>query len=189
MFNEPLANPTHRTGWIEVITGPMFSGKTEELIRRLRRAQFADQRIEIYHPLSDTRTGDGSIKSHDNLAMLSLAVSDADAILTNTSFPDVLGIDECQFFDRHLVKVANELADRGVRVIAAGLDMDYSRKPFGPMPELMTSCEVVTKMHAVCMRCGNPASFSFRKSGQKKQILVGAAEHYEPLCRKCFLNE
>lgn len=186
MFNEPLANPANRTGWIEVITGPMFSGKTEELIRRLRRAGLAHQRVETYHPEKDIRAPVNEILSHNKVHLESQAVDSAVKILEYTGYPDVIGIDECQFFGMDLIGTVNTLAGKGVRVIASGLDMDYRQQPFGPMPALMACCEILTKMHAICMGCGNPASFSYRKSGAGGQILIGDMREYEALCRKCF---
>ena len=186
MFYEPFTNPANRSGWIEVITGSMFSGKTEELIRRLNRAGYANQCVEIYHTKIDTRSGNNQILSHSSKSLTSVAVSSSTDILALTKFPDVTGIDEGQFFDEHLPEVCNTLAGKGVRVIVAGLDMDFRGKPFGPMPRLMSIAENVTKVHAVCMRCGNPALYSFRKTKISEQILVGASELYEPLCRKCY---
>jgi thymidine kinase len=186
MFNEVFANPHHRTGWIEVITGSMFSGKTEELIRRLKRARYASQTIEVYSSLIDTRSGKDSIKSHDDTSFGSMEVVKAREIIEKTAYPQVVGIDEGQFFDHALPEVCKLLADRGVRVIVAGLDMDYKGLPFGAMPAMMAIAESITKVHAICLHCGNPAQFSHRKSSIKSQVMIGARELYEPLCRKCF---
>jgi thymidine kinase len=186
MFNEVFTNPHHRTGWIEVISGCMFSGKTEELIRRLTRARYANQTFEVFNSKIDTRAGANRIKSHDASSITSLAADNAVDILKKTSYPEVIGIDEGQFFDKELSKVCVTLAGKGIRVIVAGLDMDYKGKPFGPMPDLMALAESVTKLHAICLQCGNPALFSHRKKNVKSQVAIGASELYEPLCRKCF---
>ena len=173
-------------GWIEVICGSMFSGKTEELIRRLRRAQFANLRVEIFKPCVDTRYSDEEVVSHDAHAIRSTPVESAQNILLLTSDVDVVGIDEAQFFDDSIVDVCRQLANNGVRVIVAGLDMDYTGKPFGPMPALMATAEYVTKVHAICMRCGDPANHSHRLSGGDNLVQLGEKESYEPLCRHCF---
>jgi thymidine kinase len=186
MFNEVFINPHHRTGWIEVIAGCMFSGKTEELIRRLNRARYANQKFEVFNSKIDTRSGKNRIQSHDETSITSLAVANAIDILKKTTYPEVIGIDEGQFFDKELPMVCKTLADKGIRIIVAGLDMDYQGKPFGPMPALMAIAESVTKLHAICLQCGNPALFSHRKKNVKNQVLVGASELYEPLCRKCY---
>jgi len=162
-------------GWIEVICGSMFSGKTEELIRRLRRAQFANLRVEIFKPCVDTRYSDEEVVSHDAHAIRSTPVESAQNILLLTSDVDVVGIDEAQFFDEGIVDVCRALADSGVRVIAAGLDMDYTGKPFGPMPALMATAEYVTKVHAICVRCGNLAHHSHRLTGRRKAGDAGRA--------------
>ena len=173
-------------GWIEVICGSMFSGKTEELIRRLRRAQFANLRVEIFKPCVDTRYSDEEVVSHDAHAIRSTPVESAQNILLLTSDVDVVGIDEAQFFDEGIVDVCRALADSGVRVIVAGLDMDYTGKPFGPMPALMATAEYVTKVHAICVRCGNLAHHSHRLTADEKQVMLGAQDSYEPICRHCF---
>lgn len=186
MFNEVFINPHHRTGWIEVISGCMFSGKTEELIRRLNRARYANQKFEVYNSKIDTRSGKNRIQSHDDTSITSMAATSAIDILKKTVYPEVIGIDEGQFFDKELPEVCKTLAGKGIRIIVAGLDMDYMGKPFGPMPALMAIAESVTKLHAICLQCGNPALFSHRKKNVKSQVLVGASELYEPLCRKCY---
>jgi thymidine kinase len=180
---------TKKSGWIEVITGSMFSGKTEELIRRLKRAQFANQRVEIFKPQIDVRYSDEEVVSHDANAIRSTPVSSSSNILLLTGDVDVIGIDEAQFFDEYLVAVCTQLAGRGVRVIAAGLDMDYTGKPFGVMPQLMAVAEYVTKVHAICMRCGDLAHNSHRLSNNDKLVVLGEKDTYEPLCRHCFNKE
>ncbi len=171
-----------------MIAGSMFSGKTEELIRRLKRAKLANQKVEIFKPKTDTRYSDREVVSHDARAILSTPVETASSILLLTSDVEVVGIDEAQFFDEALVDVCNKLADSGVRVIAAGLDMDYLGKPFGPMPGLLAIAEEVTKVHAICMRCGSLASYSYRIADSDKQVLLGEKDNYEPLCRECFVK-
>ena len=175
-----------RKGWIEVICGSMFSGKTEELIRRLKRAQFAHQRVEIFKPRIDVRYSEEEVVSHDANAIRSTPVESPQNILLMTADVDVVGIDEAQFFDASIVEVCRQLADSGVRVIVAGLDMDYTGKPFGPMPELMATAEYVTKVHAICVRCGNLAHNSLRLTADEKQVMLGAQDSYEPICRHCF---
>jgi thymidine kinase len=182
MFLENAKNP----GWIEIICGSMFSGKTEELIRRLRRAKFANQRVEIFKPMLDVRYSETEVVSHDDNAIRSTPVESSGSILLLTGEVDVVGIDEAQFFDYHLVDVCKVLADRGVRVIVAGLDMDYLGKPFGPMPQLMAMAEYVTKVHAICMRCGNLAHHSHRLTDNNRLVVLGEKDTYEPLCRHCF---
>lgn len=176
----------NRKGWIEVICGSMFSGKTEELIRRLRRAEFANQRVEIFKPVIDTRYSDEEVVSHDAHAIRSTPVESPQNILLLASEVDVVAIDEAQFFDASIVDVCRRLADDGIRVIVAGLDMDFSGRPFGPMPALMATAEYVTKVHAVCVRCGNLAHHSHRLTADDKQVVLGAQEAYEPVCRHCF---
>ena len=173
-------------GWIEVICGSMFSGKTEELIRRLKRAEFARLRVEIFKPRIDVRYSEEEVVSHDAHAIRSTPVESAQNILLLTSDVDVVGIDEAQFFDQGLVEVCRQLADSGVRVIVAGLDMDFTGKPFGPMPALMATAEYVTKVHAICVRCGNLAHHSHRLTSDEKQVMLGAQDSYEPICRHCF---
>lgn len=175
-------------GRIEVICGSMFSGKTEELIRRLRRAKFARQSVEIFKPAVDVRYSAVNVVSHDDNSIPSTPVDSAQNILLLASGVQVVGIDEAQFFDDGLVDVCNQLANSGVRVIVAGLDMDYLGKPFGPMPKLMAIADDVLKVHAVCVRCGALAQFSHRLAKTDKLVLLGETDSYEPLCRKCFLK-
>ena len=183
---ENSVNDSPKKGWIEVITGSMFSGKTEELIRRLRRAMIARQRVEIFKPQIDDRFSKNEVVSHDENAIHSTPVDVASNILMLAHGMDVVGIDEAQFFDDGLVEVCNTLADKGVRVIVAGLDMDYRGQPFGPLPQLMATAEYITKVHAICVRCGNLAQYSYRKSANRKLVLLGEQKEYEPLCRKCY---
>jgi thymidine kinase len=175
-----------KKGWIEVIRGSMFSGKTEELIRRMKRAKFANQRVEIFKPRIDIRYSEEEVVSHDSNAIRSTPVDSAQTILLMASDVDVVGIDEAQFFDEGIVEVCRKLADNGVRVILAGLDMDYLGKPFGPMPALMATAEYVTKVHAICVRCGNLAHHSHRLIVDDKQVVLGAQDSYQPICRHCF---
>ena len=186
MFLENSINKTGRSGWIEVITGSMFSGKTEELIRRLKRANFANLKVEIFKPVIDTRYSESKVVSHDSNAIISTQVESALNISLMVSNVDVVGIDEAQFFDNGLVEVCNRLADSGIRVIVAGLDMDFKGNPFGPIPALISIAEYVTKVHAICMRCGNLAHYSYRKSDTDKIILLGEKDIYEALCRNCY---
>lgn len=174
------------SGSIEVICGSMFSGKTEELIRRLKRAQIAKLNVEIFKPRVDNRYHESNIVSHDSNSIMSTPVESASAILLLGANTQVVGIDEAQFFDNELPDVCNSLAAKGVRVIIAGLDMDFAGKPFGPMPAVMAIAEHVTKVHAVCMCCGNPALYSYRKVSNEETVLVGEKESYEPRCRFCF---
>jgi len=169
-----------------VITGSMFSGKTEELIRRLRRAQFAGLKVEIFKPSLDNRYSETRVVSHDDKSIISTPVDNASAILLFAGDVNVVGIDEAQFFDNSIIDVCNTLADNGIRVVVAGLDMDFMGKPFGPMPALLAVAEFVTKVHAICMRCGNLAQYSFRKSGESQVVLLGEKNLYEPLCRDCY---
>ncbi|MCO5247647.1 MAG: thymidine kinase [Chitinophagales bacterium] len=185
MFVEPRRYNI-RTGWIEVICGSMFSGKTEELLRRLKRAQFANQRVEIFKPQIDTRYDETMIVSHDENQIQSNPISSSESLLLYSNEADVIGIDEAQFFDDRLPDVCNILAKSGVRVIVAGLDMDFRGQPFGPMPALMANAEFVTKVHAICVRCGNPAGYSYRLDESDKTILLGEKKEYEPRCRACF---
>ena len=186
MFLENPVNHKEQFGWIEVICGSMFSGKTEELIRRLKRAQFAKQKIEIFKPAIDVRYDDDLVTSHDSNQIPSTPVPAAANIPILADGCDVVGIDEAQFFDDEIVQVCNALANRGVRVIVAGLDMDFAGNPFGPMPALMATAEYVTKVHAVCTRTGNPAHYSFRKSDLKDLVVLGEKENYEPLSRAAY---
>jgi thymidine kinase len=175
-----------RRGWIEVICGSMFSGKTEELIRRLKRAKIANLKIEIYKPAADTRYDVTKIVSHDANAIASTQVANSAEILALAEHAQVVGIDEAQFFDEGIIAVCETLVMQGKRVIVAGLDMDYLGNPFGPMPALLSIAEYVTKVHAICVSCGNLAQFSYRFSDESGQVLVGAVERYKPLCRSCF---
>jgi len=185
-FLENSIRLADKRGSIEVITGSMFSGKTEELIRRLRRAQFAGLKVEIFKPSLDTRYSETRVVSHDDKSIISTPVDNASAILLFVGDVDVVGIDEAQFFDASIVEVCNKLADDGIRIVVAGLDMDFMGKPFGPMPALLAIAEYVTKVHAICMRCGNLAHYSFRKSEEEQVVLLGEKNIYEPLCRKCY---
>jgi thymidine kinase len=175
-----------KRGSIELITGSMFSGKTEELIRRLRRAQFAGLKVEIFKPSLDTRYSETRVVSHDEKSINSTPVDNASSILLLAGDVDVVGIDEAQFFDESIVDVCNKLADSGIRILVAGLDMDFMGKPFGPMPALLAIAEYVTKVHAICMRCGNLAQYSHRKSQDAQVVLLGEKDIYEPLCRSCY---
>jgi thymidine kinase len=185
MFIEPRRHNIN-TGWIEVICGSMFSGKTEELLRRLRRAKIANQKVEIFKPMVDTRYHDTLIVSHDENHIQSTPIGIAENILLYSNEVEVVGIDEAQFFDENLPDVCAKLAANGTRVIIAGLDMDFKGQPFGPMPRLMAMAEYVTKVHAICVRCGSPAGFSYRLSAEESTVLLGEKEHYEPRCRHCF---
>ena len=186
MFLENTVDKSGGRGWIEVITGSMFSGKTEELIRRLRRARIAKQKVEIFKPRIEVRYSEEEVVSHDENAILSTPVDSAANILLLASDVEVVGIDEAQFFDDGLVDVCNQLANSGIRVIVAGLDMDYRGLPFGPMPKLLSVAEYVTKVHAICVRCGNLASYTHRLSDEDKLIVLGETDIYEPLCRGCY---
>jgi thymidine kinase len=186
MFLENSINRKEKRGWIEVVCGSMFSGKTEELIRRLKRAKIAKQKVEIFKPRVDTRYSEVEVVSHDENAILSTPVETAAAMLLLTSGVEVVGIDEAQFFDMGLIEVCNKLAAQGIRVIVAGLDMDYLGRPFGPIPGLMATAEYVTKVHAICVRCGNLANHSHRTGLGDKLVVLGETDMYEPLCRYCF---
>jgi len=186
MFLENTVNHKEQFGWIEVICGSMFSGKTEELIRRLKRAQFAKQKVEIFKPAVDVRYDEEMVVSHDSNEIRSTPVPSAANIPLLADTCDVVGIDEAQFFDDEIVKVCNDLANRGVRVIVAGLDMDFKGNPFGPMPALMATAEYVTKVHAVCTRTGNLAQYSYRKAQNDDLVMLGETEEYEPLSRGAF---
>ncbi|MGN1220560.1 MAG: thymidine kinase [Candidatus Cryptobacteroides sp.] len=175
-----------KAGSVEVICGSMFSGKTEELIRRLKRAQFAKQRVEIYKPCIDVRYSDEEVVSHDSHSIPSTPIDSPASMLLLSSDVEVVGIDEAQFFDDTIVEVVQTLADRGVRVIIAGLDTDFMGKPFGPMPALMAVAEDIQKVHAICVRCGSPANHSHRLSSSDKLVVLGEKDIYEPLCRHCF---
>ncbi len=185
-FQENIIKGNKPKGWIEVVCGSMFSGKTEELIRRLKRAKFAKQRVEIFKPQIDTRYSEEEVVSHDANSIHSTPVSSSGNIFLLSSDVDVIGIDEAQFFDMGLPEVCQKLADQGVRVIVAGLDMDYRGVPFGPMPHLLAAAEYVTKVHAICMTCGDLAQYTHRKSESEKLVLLGEMDIYEPLCRTCY---
>ena len=188
MFLENTVNQNEQFGWIEVICGSMFSGKTEELIRRLKRAQFAKQRIEIFKPEVDSRYINELVTSHDQNQIRSTPVPAAANIPILASDCDVVGIDEAQFFDSEIVQICNDLANRGIRVIVAGLDMDFKGNPFGPMPALMATAEYVTKVHAVCTKTGNLAQYSHRTSKEDNLVVLGEKEVYEPLSRAAFFK-
>jgi len=185
-FSEDRMDETRRRGRIEVICGSMFSGKTEELIRRMKRAQFARQKVEIFKPAIDTRYSEEDVVSHEGNSIASTPLDNAASILLLSSDIEVVGIDEAQFFDKGLVDVCNELANRGIRVIIAGLDMDFRGLPFGPMPDLCAIADEVTKVHAICVRCGNLAYLSHRLVAGEKRVLLGEKMEYEPLCRVCY---
>ena len=185
-FFESNVHSNERRGSIEVICGSMFSGKTEELIRRLKRAKIAKQRVEIFKPAVDTRYSDTEVVSHDANSIASTPVSSSQNILLMTGDVDVIGIDEAQFFDEGIIDVCNSLANQGFRVIVAGLDMDFKGIPFGPMPALMAIADDVQKVHAICVRCGAPAYVSHRLVAGEKQVLLGEKNEYEPICRHCF---
>ena len=193
MFLENTVNHEEQFGWIEVICGSMFSGKTEELIRRLKRAQFARQKVEIFKPIVDTRYHEEKVISHDENEIRSTPVPAAANIRLLADDCQVVGIDEAQFFDDEIITVCNDLAKSGIRVVVAGLDMDFKGNPFGPMPALMATAEYVTKVHAICPRTGNLANYSFRKSQNERLVLLGETEEYEPLSRaasyKAMLKE
>ena len=186
MFLENTVNHKEQFGWIEVICGSMFSGKTEELIRRLRRAQFAKQKVEIFKPMVDTRYHQDMVVSHHANDIRSTSVPAAANIRILGDTCDVVGIDEAQFFDDEIVTVCNDLANKGVRVVVAGLDMDFKGNPFGPMPALMATAEYVTKVHAICTRTGNLANYSFRKSNNDTIVMLGETDEYEPLSRAAY---
>lgn len=186
MFLEQFPGQGRQNGWIEVVCGSMFSGKTEELIRRLKRAQFANQKLILFKPRVDDRYHEENVVSHQGSSLEARVIEHSSEILQLWNHEMVVAVDEAQFFDDELVNVANELANKGVRVILAGLDMDYKGFPFGPMPQLMSVAEYVTKVHAICLSCGNLAQFSHRTVSETGQVLVGAVEKYQPLCRSCY---
>ncbi|MDA3953493.1 MAG: thymidine kinase [Bacteroidales bacterium] len=186
MFFEGTNKKSKNRGWVEVICGSMFSGKTEELIRRLRRAEYAKLKVEIFKPIIEVRYSEEDVVSHDETTIRSTPVESSGNILLLTGNVDVIGIDEAQFFDNNLIDVCNKLANSGIRVIVAGLDMDFRGKPFGPIPALIAEAEYVTKVHAICMRCGNLAQYSHRITESDKLVLLGEKAEYEPLCRVCF---
>lgn len=189
MFLENTFNQHQKSGWIEVICGSMFSGKTEELIRRLKRAEFAKQRVEIFKPTVDTRYAEREVVSHNQNSISSTPVEYSSAILLLADDCDVVGIDEAQFFDDGIVDVANALANQGKRVIVAGLDMDFKGRPFGPMPNLLATAEYITKVHAICVRTGNLANYSHRKIDSERLVELGETSEYEPLSRSAFWEE
>lgn len=186
MFLEHFPGEGRRHGWVEVVCGSMFSGKTEELIRRLRRAEFANQKILLVKPVIDDRYHKKKVVSHQGTSFEAICVQNAKEILLLWKKEKVVAIDEAQFFDEEIVEVCNDLAKKGVRVIIAGLDMDFTGEPFGPMPRLLSIAEYVTKVHAICVSCGDLAQFSHRTVEEKEQVLVGAVEQYKPLCRMCY---
>ncbi len=188
MFIEPSLSGERR-GWIEVICGSMFSGKTEELIRRLKRVKIANLKAEIFKPAMDTRYDEVKIVSHDTNYIQSTPVESSQSILLLAQDADVVGIDEAQFFDAEIANVCEQLAIRGIRVIVAGLDMDYTGKPFGQMPNLLATADYITKLHAICVRCGNIANISYRKTASETQVLLGEKDVYEPRCRHCAQKE
>lgn len=185
-MTENLIGEAHRPGRIEVVCGSMFSGKTEELIRRMKRAKFAKQKVEIFKPSIDTRYSDEDVVSHDQNSIHSTPIESSGSLLLLASGIDVVGIDEAQFFDNGLVEVCNELANRGIRVIVAGLDMDFKGIPFGPIPALCAIADEVTKVHAICVRCGALAYVSHRLISNDRRVLLGEKDEYEPLCRECY---
>jgi thymidine kinase len=188
MFIERDVNSYKKQGSIEVVTGSMFSGKTEELIRRLKRAKYAKQKVEIFKPVIDVRYSETEVVSHDENSIRSTPVENSSNILLLSGNVHVVGIDEAQFFDKGLIDVVVKLANMGIRVIVAGLDMDFKGIPFGPMPGIMAVADHVTKVHAICMRCGSIAQFSHRISEKEQVVLLGEKDLYEPLCRSCYLK-
>ena len=189
MFLENTINHAKQSGWMEVICGSMFSGKTEELIRRLRRAEMAGQKVEIFKPKIDTRYDDVEVVSHNHNKIMSTPVESSNEILLLGSTCDVIGIDEAQFFDEGIVEVSNQLANNGVRVVIAGLDMDFLGRPFGPMPFLMATAEYVTKVHAICKKTGNLANYSMRISKNQDLVQLGETESYEAVSRRVFIDD
>lgn len=188
MFIEPNLKGERR-GWIEVICGSMFSGKTEELIRRLKRVKIANLKVEIFKPAIDVRYDEVKIVSHDTNAIVSTPVDNSQTILLLAQEVDVVGIDEAQFFDDQVSNVCEQLAQKGIRVIVAGLDMDYQGNPFGQMPNLLAKADYITKLHAICVKCGNIANISYRKIAEGPQVLLGEKDVYEPRCRICALQK
>jgi thymidine kinase len=186
MFLEQFPTESKMNGWIEVICGSMFSGKTEELIRRVKRTQFANQKMVLFKPEIDNRYSDEAVVSHQGTALQSIIVKHSSEILKQVGDEQIVAIDEAQFFDEGLVEVCSIFAGKGIRVICAGLDMDYMGNPFGPMPALLAVAEYVTKVHAICLSCGNLAQFSYRFDEAQEQVILGAVERYKPLCRSCF---
>ena len=185
MFIEPNISGERR-GWIEVICGSMFSGKTEELIRRLKRVKIANLKVEIFKPAIDVRYDETNVVSHDANAIQSTPIDNSQTILLLAQYVDVVGIDEAQFFDDQIMNVCQTLALRGIRVIVAGLDMDYKGQPFGQMPNLLSIADYITKLHAICVKCGHIANVSYRKTEEGGQVLLGEKDTYEPRCWKCF---
>jgi thymidine kinase len=185
MFIEPNIRNTKK-GWIEVVCGSMFSGKTEELIRRMRRAQIANLKVEIFKPTIDTRYDVEDVVSHNDTRIRSTPVENSQHILLMCEGVDVIGIDEAQFFDIEMPNVAETLALKGIRVIVAGLDMDFNKNPFGPMPAILAKADYITKLHAICVQCGDIANYSYRKTASDEQVLLGELDIYEPRCRTCF---
>lgn len=186
MFLEQIPSEARQNGWIEVVCGSMFSGKTEELIRRLKRVEFAQQKLLLFKPAIDDRYHEEQVVSHKGSSLEAIPVKNSSEILKHWKKERVVAIDEAQFFDEGLIAICNDLAKHGVRVIIAGLDMDYLGQPFGPMPNLLCMAEYVTKVHAICVSCGNLAQYSHRTTKDEGQVLVGAVEKYEPLCRSCY---
>ena len=186
MFLEQFPTEGRQHGWIEVICGSMFSGKTEELIRRLKRVEFAQQKLLLFKPAIDDRYHEENVVSHKGSSFVAIPVQSSAEILKHWKKERIVAIDEAQFFDQQLIEVCNELAKQGVRVIVAGLDMDYLGKPFGPLSELLCAAEYITKVHAICVSCGNLAQFSHRTAKDEGQVLVGAVDSYQPLCRSCY---
>ncbi len=186
MFLENNIKKGAKSGWIEIVTGSMFSGKTEELIRRIKRAEIAQQKVGIFKPKIDKRYSEKNVVSHDSKSIPSIPVTEAKEILDHVEDIEVVGIDEAQFFENDLPEICNHLANNGKRVVIAALDMDFNGKPFGPVPALMAIAEYVTKVHAICMKCGNLANYSHRLSDKQKLVVLGEKDIYEPLCRSCF---
>ncbi len=189
MFMEPTLFREEKRGWIEVICGSMFSGKTEELIRRMKRAEFANLTVRIFKPSVDTRYHTENVVSHDSNTITSTPVEHSNKIILLSQNVDVIGIDEAQFFDENIVEVCQMLANKGIRVIVAGLDMDFKAKPFGPMPQLLAVAEYITKLHAICVKCGGLANHSFRKNNEGIQVVLGEKDLYEPRCRTCYQED
>ncbi|MEA3495038.1 MAG: thymidine kinase [Bacteroidota bacterium] len=189
MFIEPLLNNKSNKGWIEVICGPMFSGKTEELIRRLKRAKIANRKVAIFKPAVDKRYSKNQVVSHDSNSISSIIINRAIEITEYYDDADVIGVDEVQFFDKAVVDVVQYLAFKGKRVIVTGLDMDSDGKPFDPMPNLLAVSEYITKLHAICMECGSLATHSYRISDEEGKVLIGAKDKYKPLCRSCYYKK
>jgi thymidine kinase len=185
MFVEPYNND--KIGWIEVICGSMFSGKSEELLRRVKRAQIANLKVEIFKPAIDSRYQEGHVVSHDQQKMPAITIThSSNIVLMMQADTQVVAIDEVQFMDEEIIHVAEQLALEGKRVIVAGLDMDYLKQPFGPMPQLLSIADYITKLHAICVKCGAIANYSYRKTQDEAQVLIGEQETYEPRCRKCY---